>query len=108
MIVPQKCRMLYRHAILRNFPSIYAHFQAARSRNAQKAAARPHDETFRRGQSRRGAHAARLARLKGSLCPFSNGYAEGVNNTVKVIKRIACGYRNFHNFRARILATVNT
>lgn len=41
-------------------------------------------------------------------CPFSNGYAEGVNNTVKVIKRIAYGYRNFHNFRARILATVNT
>ena len=39
--------------------------------------------------------------------PYSNGFTEGVNNTVKVIKRIAYGYRNFRNFRARILATVN-
>jgi len=41
-------------------------------------------------------------------CPYSNGFTEGVNNTVKVIKRIAYGYRNFRNFRARIFATVNT
>ncbi len=41
-------------------------------------------------------------------CPYSNGFTEGVNNTVKVLKRIAYGYRNFRNFRARILATVNT
>ena len=41
-------------------------------------------------------------------CPYSNGFTEGVNNTVKVIKRIAYGYRSFRNFRARILATVNT
>lgn len=40
-------------------------------------------------------------------CPFSNGFTEGVNNTIKVIKRIGYGYRNFRNFRARILATVN-
>jgi transposase len=30
-----------------------------------------------------------------------------VNNTIKVIKRIGYGYRNFRNLRARILATVN-
>ena len=41
-------------------------------------------------------------------CPYSNGFTEGVNNTIKVIKRVAYGYRNFRNFRARILATVNT
>ena len=40
-------------------------------------------------------------------CPYSNGFTEGINNTVKVIKRIAYGYRSFRNFRARILATVN-
>ena len=40
-------------------------------------------------------------------CPYSNGFTEGVNNTIKVIKRIGYGYRNFRNFRARILATVN-
>lgn len=41
-------------------------------------------------------------------CSFSNGFTEGINNTIKVIKRIAYGYRNFDNFRRRILATVNT
>ena len=40
-------------------------------------------------------------------CPFSNGFTEGCNNTIKVLKRIAYGYRNFHNFRARILTTMN-
>ena len=36
-------------------------------------------------------------------CPYSNGFTEGCNNKIKVIKRIAFGYRNFHNFRSRIL-----
>lgn len=36
-------------------------------------------------------------------CTYSNGYTEGVNNSIKVLKRIAFGYRNFDNFRARIL-----
>lgn len=40
-------------------------------------------------------------------CKFSNGFTEGVNNTIKVIKRIAYGYRNFRNFRARIFSIVN-
>ena len=40
-------------------------------------------------------------------CPYSNGFTEGVNNTIKVVKRIGYGYRNFRNFRARILAAVN-
>ena len=38
-------------------------------------------------------------------CPYSNGFTEGCNNTIKVIKRVAFGYRNFHNFRIRILLT---
>jgi len=33
----------------------------------------------------------------------TNGPAEGVNNKVKVIKRMAYGFRNFANFRLRIL-----
>lgn len=32
----------------------------------------------------------------------SNGVLEGTNNKKKVIKWVAYGYRNFHNFRARI------
>jgi len=40
-------------------------------------------------------------------CPYSNGFTEGVNNKIKVLKRIAFGYRNFRNFRTRILCTVN-
>ncbi len=34
----------------------------------------------------------------------TNGPAEGVNNKIKVIKRMAYGFRNFANFRLRILA----
>lgn len=34
---------------------------------------------------------------------YTNGYIEGLNNFIKVIKRIAFGYRNFNNFRTRIL-----
>ena len=35
-------------------------------------------------------------------CPYSNGFTEGTNNAIKVIKRNAFGYRNFSNFRNRI------
>lgn len=34
--------------------------------------------------------------------PYSNGPVEGTNNKIKVIKRVAYGYRNFINFRSRI------
>lgn len=37
------------------------------------------------------------------LVPYSNGVIEGYNNKIKVLKRIAFGFRNFHNFKARIL-----
>jgi transposase len=40
-------------------------------------------------------------------CPYSNGFTEGVNNKIKVLKRIAFGYRSFKNFRTRILCTTN-
>ncbi len=36
---------------------------------------------------------------------YSNGPIEGVNNFIKVLKRIAFGYRNFTNFRTRIFIT---
>ncbi|MFS0948407.1 transposase [Enterococcus durans] len=32
----------------------------------------------------------------------SNGVTKGLNNKIMLIKRIAFGYRNFYNFRARI------
>ncbi|WP_198015698.1 transposase, partial [Brochothrix campestris] len=37
----------------------------------------------------------------------SNGHLGGINNKIKVIKRISFGYRNFSNFRNRILLGFN-
>ena len=34
---------------------------------------------------------------------LSNGPLEGINNKIKVIKRISYGYRSFINFKAKIL-----
>lgn len=34
---------------------------------------------------------------------YSNGFLEGINNSTKVLKRNAYGYRNFERFRAKIL-----
>lgn len=39
-------------------------------------------------------------------CPYTNGFTEGTNNKIKVIKRNAYGYRNFNNFRNRILLSL--
>ena len=45
--------------------------------------------------------------MTGILNSFStsvtNGFTEGCNNKIKVLKRIAFGYQNFHRFRNRIL-----
>ena len=45
--------------------------------------------------------------LTGILNSFSstitNGFTEGCNNKIKVLKRNAYGYRNFNRFRNRIL-----
>ncbi len=38
-----------------------------------------------------------------SSIKHNNGVIEGINNKIKVIKRIAFGYRSFFNFRNRIL-----
>lgn len=37
--------------------------------------------------------------------PYTNGFVEGKNNRIKVLKRLAYGYRNQGNFRQRILLT---
>ena len=37
------------------------------------------------------------------LLPYSNGYTEGTNNKIKVLKRINYGLRHFGRFRVRIL-----
>lgn len=39
-------------------------------------------------------------------CPYTNGFTEGTNNVIKVIKRNAFGYRNFQNFRNRIFLSL--
>lgn len=39
---------------------------------------------------------------------FSNGAIEGINNLIKVIKRIAFGYKSFVQFKIRILLISNT
>lgn len=38
---------------------------------------------------------------------YSNGAIECINNYIKVLKRVAFGYRNFANFRTRILISRN-
>ncbi|MFC4389051.1 transposase [Gracilibacillus marinus] len=37
------------------------------------------------------------------LYPFSNGRIEGINNKIKVLNRVAYGYRNFYHYKHRIL-----
>ena len=39
--------------------------------------------------------------------PYTNGPLEGINNKIKVIKRIAFGYRSFYHFKSRILIVQN-
>ena len=38
---------------------------------------------------------------------YTNGFTEGINNKVKVIKRNGFGYKNFEFFRKRILYIFN-
>ena len=38
---------------------------------------------------------------------YTNGFTEGTNNKIKVIKRNAFGYKNFEFFRKRILYIFN-
>lgn len=38
---------------------------------------------------------------------YHNGFIEGNNNFIKVIKRIAFGFRSFHRFKARIMICKN-
>ena len=38
---------------------------------------------------------------------FSNGFTEGLNNKIKVIKRVGFGYKNFSFFRLRLLYILN-
>lgn len=38
---------------------------------------------------------------------LSNGFTEGINNSIKVIKRTGFGYRNFNHFRKRIFLIHN-
>lgn len=41
--------------------------------------------------------------LNSFSAPYTNGFTEGCNNKIKVLKRNAYGYRNFKRFRNRIL-----
>lgn len=49
-----------------------------------------------------------IVEIRNSLTvPYSNGVMEGYNNKIKTLKRIAFGFRNFTNFKARILLMAN-
>ena len=49
-----------------------------------------------------------MPHIKNTLeTPYNNGVMERNNNTCKLIKRIAFGFRNFRNFKARILIITN-
>lgn len=39
--------------------------------------------------------------------PYSNGKIEGINNKIKVLNRVAYGYRNFSNYKSRIILHFN-
>jgi transposase len=39
--------------------------------------------------------------------PYTNGFTEGCNNKIKVLKRVSFGVRNFPRFRNRILHSMN-
>ena len=41
------------------------------------------------------------------LNSYHNGFVEGNNNFIKVLKRIAFGFRSFHRFKARIMICKN-
>src|SRR5690625_5173301 len=40
---------------------------------------------------------------KTSRITYNNGRIEGVNNKIKVLNRVAYGYKNFYNFKNRIM-----
>lgn len=46
--------------------------------------------------------------LNAFACPYTNGFTEGCNNKIKVLKRISFGVRNFPRFRNRILHIMNS
>ena len=50
-----------------------------------------------------GFHPLKALILNSFDVPYSNGFTEGCNNKIKVLKRNAYGYRNFGRFRNRIL-----
>ncbi|QBP43084.1 transposase [Paenisporosarcina antarctica] len=37
------------------------------------------------------------------IYPYNNGRIEGINNKINVLNRVAYGYRNFHNYKNRII-----
>ena len=37
------------------------------------------------------------------IYPYNNGRIEGINNKIKVLSRVAYGYRNFANYKNRIM-----
>ena len=37
------------------------------------------------------------------IYPYNNGRIEGINNKIKVLNRVAYGYRNFMNYKKRII-----
>lgn len=39
--------------------------------------------------------------------PYTNGRIEGINNKIKVLSRVAYGYRNFSNYKNRIILHFN-
>lgn len=49
-----------------------------------------------------------ITEIRNSLTvPYSNGPMEGYNNKIKTLKRVSFGFRNFTNFKARILLMSN-
>ncbi len=45
--------------------------------------------------------------LNSFTCKYTNGYTEGINNKIKVLKRNTYGVKNLKRFRNRILHVMN-
>lgn len=37
------------------------------------------------------------------MYPYNNGYIEGINNTIKILKRLSCGIKKFERMRKKIV-----
>ena len=58
---------------------------------------------FNKVSSYKNKHLSATEKIEVFYKDYSNGALEGINNKIKVIKRVSYGYRRFENLRKRVL-----